>query len=242
MPTLSIDAIQQRITQKDSELRTLRREFEACQNRLQTLSKRKQELRDQLGRIESEIAAVTTGMSRPFAGSPKHAVKKPTSKPAPPTFADLIVEILQDADLALTVQQITEEVRKRRFPTKSKALHKLVGKNAYAMATKGILHRTKDQPAAFKVPGAKAKTAAVVAAKPASRMSGESQPTLKQLLVQFLQKSAKPMTGGELAAAALKAGYRTTSKRLVDGVWSTLGDMKNVENIKGQGYRLKRSK
>ena len=68
MPTLSLDAIQEHIAQKDSELRTLRREFEARQNRLQALSKRKLELHDQLGRIESKIAAATVGAKRPTTG------------------------------------------------------------------------------------------------------------------------------------------------------------------------------
>src|SRR5262249_55734920 len=135
MPTLSLDAIQQSITQKDSELRTLRREFEARQNRLQALSKRKLELHDQLGRIESEIVAVTAGAIRPTARSVGPATaKKPASEELQPTLAGLIVEILQEAGRALTVQQITDAVRKRRFPTKSKVLHKLVGKNAYMMA------------------------------------------------------------------------------------------------------------
>jgi hypothetical protein len=65
---------------------------------------------------------------------------------------------------------------------------------------------------------------------------------LKPLLAQILQKSTKPMTGSELAQAALQAGYRTTSKRFVDSVWTALTNMKNVENVKGQGYRLKRGK
>jgi hypothetical protein len=65
---------------------------------------------------------------------------------------------------------------------------------------------------------------------------------LKPLLAQILQKSTEPMTGSELAQAALEAGYRTTSKRLVDSVWTALTNMKNVENVKGQGYRLKRGK
>jgi hypothetical protein len=50
------------------------------------------------------------------------------------------------------------------------------------------------------------------------------------------------MTGGELAQAALKAGYRTSSKHFAQSVWTALGLMKNVENLKGQGYRLKRGK
>jgi hypothetical protein len=45
-----------------------------------------------------------------------------------------------------------------------------------------------------------------------------------------------------LAEEALKAGYKTTSKRFVDTIWTMLGTMNNVENVKGQGYRLKRGK
>jgi len=239
MPTLTLDAIQHRITQKDSELRTLRREFETRQNRLQALSKQKQELHDQLGRVESEIAAVTAGAKHPTAGSrpvTKTAATKPTSEALPPTLAGLIVGILQGAGRAMTVQQITEAVRKRRFPTKSKALHKLVGKNAYMMATKGILHRTKGHPAGFTVPKGAGKTAVATAA------NAVTQTPLKQLLERFLQKSAQPMTGSELAKEALQAGYRTTSKHFVDSVWTALANMKNVENIKGKGYRLKKSK
>jgi hypothetical protein len=263
MPTLSLDAIQEHIAQKDSELRTLRREFEARQNRLQALSKRKLELHDQLGRIESKIAAATVGAKRPTTGLrpvTKTAAKKPTSEALPLTLAGLIVEILQDARRALTVQQMTDAVRKRRFPTKSKVLHKLVGKNAYMMATKGTLDRTKTYPAAFRVsketgksvlasatkragtarPTTKHKPPIRVAAKSAS--GPNAQTPLKQLLERFLQKSAKPRTGGELAKEALQAGYRTTSKHFVDSVWTALANMKNVENIKGEGYRLKKSK
>src|SRR5258708_6151438 len=144
MPTLSLDAIQQRIAQQDSELQALRKELDARRSRLQALSKRKQELQDQLQRIESEMAAVAAGTKRSAAASPKPAKKEPAAKPAAapksnqPTLAALIVAILQDASGALTVQQITEEVKRRGFPSKSQALHKLVGKNVYALATKGF--------------------------------------------------------------------------------------------------------
>ena len=76
----------------------------------------------------------------------------------------------------------------------------------------------------------------------ASRPNAVTQTPLKQLLERFLQKSTQPMTGSELAKEALQAGYRTTSKHFVDSVWTALANMKNVENIKGKGYRLKKSK
>ena len=283
MPTLSLDAIQQRIAKQDSELQTLRRELEARQSRLQALSKRKQELRDQLRRIDSEMAAVTAGAKRPTAsslktatagakrpnaGSPKPVkkvdAKPPASKPTSPTLANLIIAIVQDAGRALTVQQITKAVKQRGFPTKSKALHKLVGKNAYGLATKGLLRRTDDYPAAFAVSSGSGKSAPASATKPgkaagsapvtakpkpavkeaAKRTSGTKplQKPLRQVLTETLKKMGAPLTGSELAEEVLKAGYQTTSKNLVNNIWGMLGQMDNVEKVEGEGYRLKRKK
>jgi hypothetical protein len=68
------------------------------------------------------------------------------------------------------------------------------------------------------------------------------QKPLREVLTQILKKMGTPLTGSELAEEALKAGYRTTSKRFVDNIWTMLSHMDNVENVKGQGYRLKRGK
>jgi hypothetical protein len=76
------------------------------------------------------------------------------------------------------------------------------------------------------------------AAGPAAKAA--APPSLQTVLTQILKKSSRPMTGGELAAEAVKAGYQTRSPRLVDAVWTALGKMDNVENVKGEGYRLKR--
>jgi hypothetical protein len=281
MPTLSLDAIQQRIAQHDSELQALRKELDARRSRLQALSNRKEQLQDQLQRIESEMAAVAGGTQRATSSSSKSAQKaapnRPVSKPSQLPLAAMIVAILQNTGRVLTVQQITQEVKQRGFPSKSKALHRLVGKNVYALATKGVIWRTKGFPAAFgtrtgagkspptgaskslaggvvtKIHGkaaeaprsgqtiAKHKAVANGAGKPTSGPKTAPQTPLREVLEQILRKSAEPMTGGELATAALNAGYKSKSKRLVDNIWTALGNMKNVENIKGQGYRLKRS-
>src|SRR5262249_20180732 len=66
------------------------------------------------------------------------------------------------------------------------------------------------------------------------------QPPLREVLTQVLKKSTRPMTGSELAAEALKAGYRSTSKNFVDVVWVAMGNMKNVEHVPDQGYRIKK--
>ena len=96
---------------------------------------------------------------------------------------------------------------------------------------------------AAKAPTKPAKGAA--AAKPTSNQaSGAKAPqkSLREILTQILKKMGAPVTGSELAEEALKAGYHTTSKRFIDSVWTMLSTMDNVENVKGQGYRLKRSK
>jgi hypothetical protein len=38
----------------------------------------------------------------------------------------------------------------------------------------------------------------------------------------------------------LATGYQTTSKNFTDVVWTALGQMKDAENVKGQGRRLKK--
>jgi hypothetical protein len=78
--------------------------------------------------------------------------------------------------------------------------------------------------------------ASAAAAKPARPVP------LRVVLLQILKRQKAPMTGSELAREAIKAGYQTTSKQFVEVVWKALGSMDNVENVNGQGYRLKRSK
>jgi hypothetical protein len=66
------------------------------------------------------------------------------------------------------------------------------------------------------------------------------QPPLREVLLQILKKSTQPLTGGQLAAEAMKAGYHSQSKSFVDVVWDALNKLQNVEHIPNQGYRLKK--
>jgi hypothetical protein len=60
------------------------------------------------------------------------------------------------------------------------------------------------------------------------------------VLTGLLKKSKKPLAARELAERALAAGYQTASKDFTNVVWVALGNMTNVENIPGEGYRLKK--
>ena len=47
------------------------------------------------------------------------------------------------------------------------------------------------------------------------------------------------MKAHDLATQALAAGYTTRSKTFINVIWTALGQMKDVENVPGQGFRLK---
>ena len=72
---------------------------------------------------------------------------------------------------------------------------------------------------------------------PAGNRGG--QPPLREVLTHILKNSRKLLTGSELAERAQAAGYQSRSEKFVDSVWSLLGQMANVEHVRGQGYRLK---
>jgi hypothetical protein len=77
-------------------------------------------------------------------------------------------------------------------------------------------------------------------ALPRARSVGPKKWTLQRILTDLLAKSKKPLPARELAKQALDLGYPTKSQRLVDSVWTMLARMDNVENVPGQGYRLKK--
>jgi hypothetical protein len=269
MPNQSLEAIQRRIALQDSELKALRRELEARHSMLRSLKQRKAALQSELRQVEAEMAAVAKGAVAPSKPAPKPS-KTPVSKPAAPhkpgqpTLAQLLVSILRDASRPLSVLQLSQEAKRKGFKTTSKNPYKLIGKTVYTLAAKGTLRRAPDQ-SGFVVAStsngrataqgataphskhvgtkskAKAKHASNGSAKPAAGKASEQTP-LRQVLEQILRRNTKPMTGGELAAEVVKAGYKTKSKRLADNVWTALGNMKNVENVNGQGYRLKQGK
>ena len=270
MPTLSLEAIEQRIAERDAELQRLRRDLEARRSRLQALTQRKEELRAKLRQIEAEIAAVAAGTKRPHAPSPKAAPKKPTPQPSTagksnqPSLASEIVAVIRSASRPLTAKHLAQEVKRRGFKTTSADFTKVVETRLWDLKKRGLVQRAPDESgytlapsangpapkagsaksAGTKTPAQVAKRKAPVAraAKPASGGKAANRLPLHVLLTQILQKQSRPMTGGELAQEALKAGYLTSSKNFAQSVWTALGLMKNVENVKGQGYRLKRGK
>ena len=196
-----------------------------------------------LGRPSGNGAAITAKRG-PASAQVGNGKAKSVPSADQPKLSDFIVTMLREVGRPLTVRQLALEAKGRGFVSTSNNFPKLVETRTYDLKRKGILKRAADQPGFVlaQSQNGKAKKAAGAASKPGRKAMSRKQLPLRDVLTQILQKSTKPMTGGELAAAALKAGYQTTSKRLVDSVWVVLGHMNNVENVSGQGYRLKKSK
>jgi hypothetical protein len=260
MPTLSLEDIQRRIAQRDSELQALRQELAGRQSQLTSLTRRRQELQSQLQLVDSEIAALEAGKPstgiRPKAPQPAAATTQTQA-----TLPALLVALLREAGRPLTATQLADEAKRQGFQSRSGNLAYLVQTRIGELRKRGVVRRAANQPGytlaqatkgtALKTdpkkpagPGATAKLPAkpVASSKSAASAKATKQPSLREVLTQILKKSGRSMTRSELADAALKAGYRTASSRPADVVWAMLNQMDNVEHVKGQGYRLKKSK
>jgi hypothetical protein len=135
-------------------------------------------------------------------------------------------------------------MKRRGFKSKSRNFPKMLAVRTRELKLKGILRAAVGQPGfvlAQSTGDKKPKQAPPVQRSTPSRLqkSGKQIP-LRKVLMHILKKSTKPMTGSELAAEALKTGYHSTSKNFVDVVWVAMSNLKNVERVPNQGYRLKK--
>src|SRR5262245_15561755 len=148
MPTLSLDAIEKRIAERDAELQRLRRDLEARRSRLQALTQRKAELQVKLREIEAEMSAVAAGTKRPQAVTPKPAPKKPTpqlsiaGKANQPSLASVIVGVIRSARRPLTAKHLAQEVKRQGFKTTSADFTKVVETRLWDLKKRGLVQRS----------------------------------------------------------------------------------------------------
>lgn len=260
-PVLPLQDLTQQITQHQSHLERLRREYEARQAKLAKLTRQKETLQGRIQQVEAKIQAVTQG-SPAGAVTPTAAAASAARPEDRPKLADLLVEVVRAAGRPVTVAQLAEEVVRRKFRTVSRDIPNLISVRIKELVKKGILRRpsgqrgilvgkassgTKAAAPRSKADGrpqraASTKAATVKrAAARAKRVSRPGQPSLRAVLAELLKKDRRPQAARELAEQALAAGYQTKSKNLTDAVWNALGQMDGVENVPGKGYRLKNS-
>jgi hypothetical protein len=251
---LPLSELAKRLSQKESEVDRLRRQYEA---RLGKLKDRKQKLESELRAVVGQIqAASPTGSVPPasLSDSEETAAKEPVAPVARRIkLKGFLIALIKEAGKPLTVKELAEEVRRRKFPTKSNDIPRLIQTRVYDMAKKGVLAHASGQPGYVVSslngqPGTSSKLARVKrgpgrkakVAKAPVRAGLGSQPPLREVLTTILEQSKEPLGGPELAKKALATGYKSASKSFQGVVYVSLAQMKNVEHIRGQGYRLKK--
>jgi hypothetical protein len=163
-----------------------------------------------------------------------------------PTLTQLIVTLVGEAGRPLTVKEMGQELKRQGYQSQSRNVPKMLGVRAGELKKKGILRAAVGQPGFVLAQPSTSKSDR--GAPPAPRRSKSNpqksvkpQPPLRDVLMQILKKSSKPLTGSQLAAEARKAGYQSQSKSFVDVVWDALNKLPQVEHIPNQGYRLKKN-
>jgi hypothetical protein len=256
---LPLPKLAQQLAQKQSELEKARQAFET---RLGELTRRKEELQDQLRTVEAEMQAVNATV--PGSSPPTPPLKPslmPVPAPAASTLPGLLVDLVRAAGRPLTVKELTASVVRAQFPTTSRNISRLVKNKVGELVKRGLLRRAEGQPgvvlakpqAAKQLPtvktlvhgqpsgrNGKAAAKAAVPAQAAKPATGQAKVSLAELLLRLLTKSSRPLKARELAEQALAAGYQTESKAFTQVVWVALGKLPGIENVPGQGYRLQK--
>jgi hypothetical protein len=168
------------------------------------------------------------------------------------------VGLVRQAGRPLTARELGEQLLRSGFPTRSTNITNLVQNRLSDLVKRGVFGRAAGQPGVIlaqpgggaraaapkappKAPATSPKAAARQTAAPSSRPRlRKGQPPLRSLLTELLKKSRQPVAARDLAAQVLATGYQTRSKDLTGVVWTALGQLEGVENVKGQGWRLKK--
>jgi hypothetical protein len=247
--TVALDDLTQQIAQHESDLNRLRQEFEVRQTRLTDLARHREELQAQLRQVEADIQAVTQGQTpRPAATTGTSSDAKPATTISP-KLADALVEVAREAKRPWTAKELAEQLVLRKFPTTSSNITNLVQARLTDLVKRGVFRRAEGQPGVVlaktgdekksPTPKAHSNGKAEPAKKTAQPGPRKGQPSLRSLLTELLQKARKPVPARDLAEQVLATGYQTKSTNFTDVVWTALGQMK-AENVKGQGWRLRK--
>jgi hypothetical protein len=204
-------------------------------------------------------AARANGPQRPKAAPTPRQVSKPTvpppAQPAAHDFPSLpafLVELVREAKgQPVTWGYLQQEVVRRQFPTQSKHVADMVSTRISELVKRGRLRRDpasggllltaslNGKQAAASKPTAprsrptgrkpKAKTAPSSKGSSSPRAAGASQPPLRAVVLAVLKKAGQTLSAQELVERVQQTGYQSTSKRMNDVIWATMGKIPEVE-------------
>ena len=151
MPATSLTNLQEQIAQREGELQALRQELQSRQSHLSQLAKRKQELLDQLGAIEQEMAALgetsPVPKEQPASATPAAASPSPAAKTEEqPRLSDLILTMLREAKGPMTGRQLHEESIRRGYQPTSQDPVQAMKTRLQKLKARGVVKRGSGQP------------------------------------------------------------------------------------------------
>jgi hypothetical protein len=142
---MALDQVAQRIAQQEAELKSLQKEYRVRTRRLDQLNRRKRQLQAQLDQIEGRIQALNGAETAPPATAKaaalpdqprKNVRRRSAKKKKAGSLAQFLLTVLREAGKPLSNQELTEEVRRRKFPTQAGDLPKLVATRVWALVKK----------------------------------------------------------------------------------------------------------
>jgi hypothetical protein len=233
---IALDDLSQQIAQHESQLERLRQQYQARQARLEELGRKRDDLQTQLRQVEDDIQTVTRGEAAgPDVGSPSAGK---------PNLTVALLDVLRETNRAMTAKELGEELTRRKFPTNSTNITNVVQNRLSDLVKKGVLRKAEGRKGVRlgkATPEAPPTKVAARTTEPPKPSPGKGQPSLRSLLTELLQKARKPVPARELAQQVLATGYQTKSRDFTGVVWTSLGQLEGVENVKGEGWRLKKS-
>ncbi len=239
---IPLQDLAKRIRQQQAELEKLRQEYQVRQAHLSDLTRHKEELQAQLRQVEAEMQGLDKGVTPAAKPAPAKAGKKPTSGVS---LSQFLIQTVTDAGRPVTAKELATEVVRRKFPTTSHNIPGLIDTQVSLLVKKGLLQRAQDQAGVLPAQPLPKRAAPAAKPKPATAPPpavAESGLSLRAMVTKVLAQSAHPLSARELAEKVLASGYQTKSKDFTNVIWGGVGQMPNVENVPGQGYRLKKDK
>src|SRR3954465_885129 len=129
-PTVPLSALAEQLARKQSELEQLRQSYES---RLAEPPHRKEELEASLRQVDAEIQVAAQG--------PALSPAAPAAPVGNLSLPKAVLAIVQEKREPLTIAQLVEELRRRRFPTSSGNLSKMVSNRVHDLIGKKVLAR-----------------------------------------------------------------------------------------------------
>ena len=214
MPPTSFTDLQKQITQRERELEALRQELESRQSHLSELTRRKEELQNQLQQVEKEIASLAAAAAAPGKKPTSATSAAPRSSPSPastegqPRMGEWVVILLREANKPMTARQLWEEARKRGFQVASRDPIKALEHRLQDLKHRGIVQRASGQPGFIltaSVNGDKKETSKPQKPAQTSTSKTPSRPASSEPTDSSSSGKSASATG---AAKPAKSGYR----------------------------------